>query len=45
LAPYTAEKGHFDVLFEASGNEAALRGALDAVRPAGSWSSSGSAAT
>jgi L-idonate 5-dehydrogenase len=35
LAPYTAEKGHFDVLFEASGNEAALRGALDAVRPGG----------
>jgi L-idonate 5-dehydrogenase len=35
LAPYTAEKGTFDVLFEASGNEAALRGALDAVRPGG----------
>jgi L-idonate 5-dehydrogenase len=35
LSPYTAEKGTFDVLFEASGNEAALRGALDAVRPGG----------
>jgi L-idonate 5-dehydrogenase len=33
LAPYTQEKGTFDVLFEASGNEAALRGALDALRP------------
>jgi L-idonate 5-dehydrogenase len=35
LEPYTQEKGSFDVLFEASGNEAALRGALDAVRPGG----------
>ena len=35
LAPYTADKGTFDVLFEASGNEAALRGALDAVRCGG----------
>ena len=35
LAPYTQDKGTFDVLFEASGNEAALRGALDAVRPGG----------
>jgi L-idonate 5-dehydrogenase len=35
LAPYTQEKGTFDVLFEASGNEAALRGALDALRPGG----------
>jgi len=33
LVPYTADKGTFDILFEASGNEAALRGALDAVRP------------
>jgi L-idonate 5-dehydrogenase len=33
LEPYTQEKGTFDVLFEASGNEAALRGALDALRP------------
>jgi L-idonate 5-dehydrogenase len=33
LAPYAQEKGTFDVLFEASGNEAALRGALDALRP------------
>ena len=35
LAAYTAGKGQFDVLFEASGNERALRGALDAVRPRG----------
>lgn len=35
LAPYTAEKGAFDVLVEASGNEAALRGALEAVRAGG----------
>jgi L-idonate 5-dehydrogenase len=35
LAPYTQDKGTFDVLFEASGNEAALRGALDALRPGG----------
>jgi L-idonate 5-dehydrogenase len=35
LAPYAQDKGSFDVLFEASGNEAALRGALEAVRPGG----------
>ncbi len=35
LAGYGGDKGTFDVLFEASGNEAALRGALDAVRPGG----------
>jgi L-idonate 5-dehydrogenase len=35
LAPYTADKGTFDVLFEASGNQAALRSALDMVRPGG----------
>ena len=35
LAKFTAEKGQFDVLFEASGNERALRGAFDAVRPRG----------
>jgi L-idonate 5-dehydrogenase len=35
LAPYAQHKGSFDVLFEASGNEAALRGALDAMRPGG----------
>ncbi|HWL71311.1 MAG TPA: L-idonate 5-dehydrogenase [Geminicoccus sp.] len=35
LAPYTAEKGSFDVLFEASGSEAAVRGALEALRPQG----------
>jgi L-idonate 5-dehydrogenase len=35
LEPYAQDKGSFDVLFEASGNEAALRGALEAVRPGG----------
>lgn len=35
LGAYTVDKGSFDVLFEASGNEKALRGALDAVRPQG----------
>jgi L-idonate 5-dehydrogenase len=35
LAPYAENKGYFDVLFEASGNEAALRGALDVLRPGG----------
>lgn len=35
LIPYGADKGSFDVLFEASGAAAALRGALDAVRPGG----------
>jgi L-idonate 5-dehydrogenase len=35
LAPYKADKGTFDVLFEASGNEAALRGALETVRCGG----------
>lgn len=35
LTPYVKDKGTFDVLFEASGNEAALRGALEAVRPGG----------
>jgi L-idonate 5-dehydrogenase len=35
LAPYTADKGTFDVLFEASGNQAALRSAFDVVRPGG----------
>ena len=33
LKPYTANKGHFDVMFEASGSGAALRGAFDALRP------------
>lgn len=33
LAPWTADKGAFDVLFEASGNERALTGALPALRP------------
>jgi L-idonate 5-dehydrogenase len=35
LAAYAGDKGTFDILFEASGNAAALRGALDAVRPGG----------
>jgi L-idonate 5-dehydrogenase len=35
LQRFTADKGSFDVLFEASGNEGALRGALDALRPRG----------
>jgi len=35
LAAFTADKGQFDVLFEASGNERALRGAFDALRPRG----------
>ncbi|MDR3436807.1 L-idonate 5-dehydrogenase [Telmatospirillum sp.] len=33
LAAFGADKGTFDVLFEASGSEKALRGALDALRP------------
>jgi L-idonate 5-dehydrogenase len=33
LQAYSADKGYFDVLFEASGNEKALRGAFDALRP------------
>lgn len=35
LAPYTSGKGTFDVLFEASGNQAALNGALAAIRAGG----------
>lgn len=35
LQRFTADKGHFDVLLEASGNERALTGALDALRPRG----------
>ena len=35
LDRYKADKGHFDVLLEASGNERALTGALDAMRPGG----------
>ncbi len=33
LAPWCTDKGRFDVLFEASGNQSALRGAIDALRP------------
>jgi len=35
LDRYTADKGYFDVLFEASGNERALVGAFNALRPRG----------
>lgn len=35
LAPYTANKGTFDVLFECSGVAAALAGAVPAMRPGG----------
>jgi len=35
LAAYTADNGHFDVMFECSGNQAALVGAFDAIRPGG----------
>ncbi|MCE9657007.1 MAG: L-idonate 5-dehydrogenase [Burkholderiales bacterium] len=35
LARFGAEKGRFDVLFEASGNVHALTGAFDALRPRG----------
>ncbi|MEW6340607.1 MAG: L-idonate 5-dehydrogenase [Pseudomonadota bacterium] len=35
LAPFSADKGSFDVLFEASGNAAALRSAFDVLRPRG----------
>jgi L-idonate 5-dehydrogenase len=35
LAPDKAGKGSFDVMFEASGSEAALCGALEAMRPGG----------
>jgi L-idonate 5-dehydrogenase len=35
LQPFAADKGSFDVLFEASGNAAALRGAFDVLKPRG----------
>lgn len=35
LQPYAADKGGFDVLFEASGNAAALRSAFDVLKPRG----------
>nr|WP_319514570.1 L-idonate 5-dehydrogenase [uncultured Cohaesibacter sp.] len=35
LAHYSADKGYFDVLFEASGNEAAFRSAVETVCPGG----------
>jgi L-idonate 5-dehydrogenase len=35
LARFTADKGSFDVLFEASGNQRALVGAFEALRPRG----------
>lgn len=33
LKAFTKDKGHFDILFEASGNEQALRAALETLRP------------
>ena len=35
LAAFSADKGYFDALFEASGAEAALRSGIEAVRPRG----------
>jgi len=35
LRPFAVDKGRFDVLFEASGNERALRAGLDVLRPRG----------
>jgi L-idonate 5-dehydrogenase len=35
LKPYAADKGQFDVLIEATGNETAIRSALELVRPGG----------
>jgi L-idonate 5-dehydrogenase len=35
LRRYEADKGHFDVMFEASGNSRALTGALAAMKPGG----------
>ncbi|HSW27790.1 MAG TPA: L-idonate 5-dehydrogenase, partial [Burkholderiaceae bacterium] len=35
LLPFSGDKGRFDALFEASGNERALRAGLDVLRPRG----------
>ncbi len=35
LSAYSANKGYFDVQFEASGNQAALRSGLDVLKPRG----------
>jgi L-idonate 5-dehydrogenase len=35
LAAYGTDKGHFDVMFEASGNERAVRSGLDVLKPRG----------
>jgi L-idonate 5-dehydrogenase len=35
LAPYAADKGRFDVLFECTGAQVALTGAIPAMRPGG----------
>jgi L-idonate 5-dehydrogenase len=35
LTPFKANKGWFDVMIECSGNESALRGGLDCLRPRG----------
>jgi len=40
LETYVAEKGCFDVMFEASGSAAAITAGLDALGPRASWSAS-----
>lgn len=35
LAAFTRDKGHFDILYECSGAEIAVRGAIEAMRPRG----------
>lgn len=35
LTAYSADKGYFDVLFEASGNQSAFRSAVETIRPHG----------
>ena len=45
LARYAADKGQFDVVLEASGNERALRSAFDVLRPRGVIVQLGLAAT
>lgn len=35
LSAYSANKGYFDVVFEASGNEHAMRAALEVIKPRG----------
>ena len=45
LGAYSANKGYFDVQFEASGNERAVRSGLEVLKPRGILISSASAAT